>query len=238
MNERTKILKGSYKAKQAIIIYEGDQREYYLESHTINEAGNILAGKPLQQETINEMVDVFFDERKASAEVKGLIPANLLSFSVLPGGNYKMVWYRPEEIRVVQHVKALKIPTNNCWVPATLYAVERNQLDVFALNSNNRPEEKTQIYLPPFFNVSNTGDVCLGDANVKKPTEKTYINLMKYWEDLFWLSEFTHENGDKKIKSNDLATVWRKLMASKTKLKWSGLDELLAAKNTKLSNLL
>lgn len=241
MNQRTKILSDQYVPVKAMMIYESkimDESSYYIESHPIDDAGRVLAGKPLQQENLDAIVDVFFDERKNQAEVKGMIPENLLSFSVLPGGNYRMVWYRPEEIRVLHHAIQLKLATDKCWVPATIYKADRNQLDVFALKSDKRPTEKTQIYKPPFFNVSDTGDVCLGSAKVKKPTEKTYSNLMKYWEDLFWLSEFTHENGTQKIKSKDLAAVWKKLMTSKTKMKWSSIDELLPLSNTKIAQIL
>ena len=54
---------------------------------------------------------------------------------------------------------------------------------------------------------------------------------MKYWEDLFWLSEFTHLNGDHAVKSN-INKVWKQLLASKAKKKWSDIDELVDCKQT------
>lgn len=212
--------------------------QYYLESHTVNEAGQIMEGKPLQQETIQEMVDVFFDERKHVSEIKGLVPDNLLAFQPLPGGNYRMIWYRPAEVRVLHHATQLKLSTAKAWVPAMLYRADKNSLDVFALKANTRPKEITKLFKAPFFNVADDGDVCLGNAKVKVPKEKTYSSTMKYWEDLFWLSEFSHVNGTEKVKSKSLQTVWKTLLASKTKLKWSDLDELISCSNKTLKSLL
>src|SRR5690349_15115267 len=121
-NQRTSVLMSEYRPQLAVVVYQsGTERDdYYLESHTIT-----AEGKPLLQETLQEMVDVFFDERKNTVNVRGLIPDNLLSFDLLPGGHYKMVWYRPAEIRVMHFAKQLQLPTAKTWVPAMVYVVNR-----------------------------------------------------------------------------------------------------------------
>ncbi len=232
MNNRTEILLSKYAPKLAVILYKNnDKLSYYLESHNINPAGQILEGKPLQQDTLQEMMDVFFDERQIQAKIKGIIPENLLSFELTNSGNYTMIWYRPEEIRVLHFAPDLKLKTGEMWIPAMVYMANKNSLDVYALKSNSRPSEKTLLYRAPFFNVSDSGDVCLGNANIKKPTENTYSALQKYWEDLFWLSEFTHINGNNPTKSK-VSEVYKKLLASKKQLKWSDINELIATKQT------
>lgn len=239
MSDITEILDSNYKPLQSIVVYGtagvGRNPKYYLETHPVNDQGEVLAGKPLQQEDLNAIVDVFFDDRKEQFNVKGLLPENVLSFEVKPGGKYKMIWYRPAEIRVLHHAAQLKLATAKCWVPATLYVAEGRDLDVYALKTDDRPTEKTKLCIAPYFNVSPSGDVCLGSAKVKVPAQKTYTNLMKYWEDLFWLSEFTHSNGAT-VKSGDVAAIWNKLIASKTKIKWNAA-ELKETKKT-LNNLL
>lgn len=235
MNSRTNTLMTTYKPELTVTVYKS-ANDYYLESHTINEAGQVMEGKPLLQETLQSIIGVFFDERKNMAQLGGLLPDNLLSFTLLPGGNYKLVWYRPAEIRVMHFTTALKLPTTKVWVPAMIYSVDRSSLEVFALKTNTRPTEKTKLLRAPFYNVNDDGDVCLGNANVKKPKDRSYAALIKYWEDLFWLSEFTHVNGDGAVKT-DINKVWKKLLASKTKIKWSDIDELLPTKLT-LKNIL
>jgi len=237
MNNRTEILSNSYKPQLADVVYKSSNKnDYYLESHDINNAGQLLQGKPLLQETMQGIVDVFFDERKNMVKVGGLMPDNLLSFGFLPGGNYRMVWYRPAEIRLVHFASQLKLPSTKVWVPALLYSADNAGMDIFALKSNARPNEKTKLFRAPFYNVDDDGNVCLGNAKVKKPTDKTYSALMKYWEDLFWLSEFTHVNGDTAVKTN-INKVWKRLLNSRTKLKWSDIDELIPSTES-IKNLL
>lgn len=231
MNERTSHLVKNYQPVLALTVYktengEGRRGDYYLESHDINEKGEVMQGKPLLQETIEAIVDVFFDERKNKVAISGMIPDNLLNFLLLPGGNYRMVWYRPAEVRVIHFSSILKIETTKAWVPAIVYTVEGRSFSVFALNANTRPKEATKLFMAPFFNVSDSGLVCLGSANVKQPKQKTYMNLMQYWEDLFWLSEFTHVNGNDNKTVTKLQPLWQKVMKSKCKLKWSDLKEL------------
>lgn len=241
MNDLTKILTNSFTPILGLVVYESKddfttKSKFYIESHDI-EDGKVMQGKPLLQSTIQSIVDTFFDERNSAALVSGMMPENLLSFTYLPGGNYKMVWYRPAEERFIHFVPTLKINSTKAYVPATLYVVQGNSLKVFALKSNNRPRESTKLYYPPYLNTSDGGSVCLGNAKIKKPSIKTYENLMKYWEDLFWLSEFSHINGSHNKTVTDLVELWRGIMKMKIKPKWSELNELIAIKNKTLKDI-
>lgn len=239
MNNRTDTLMTSYKPQLALMVYKAESKEdYYLESHDVDAAGQIMQGKPVMQETLQGIVDVFFDETRNMARIGGMIPENMLSFQLMPGGRYKMVWYRPAEIRVMHFTQALKLPSSKTWVPAMVYVANLGSLDVYALKSNARPKENTRLCMAPYFNVSDNGDVCLGSARVKKPKVSTYANLMQYWEDLFWLSEFTHTNGDDEKTKTKLQPLWKRMLTSKTKLRWSDVDELKFYKNVQLKNLL
>ena len=220
-NNRTDTMMESYIPVLSIILYQTDSNpvNYYLESHVIDEKGRIGEGKPLLQETIQGMVDVFFDEQQNKQKFTGFFPENMLVFSPEPGGKYFMMWHRPAEKRVMFFSQALKMRSEQTWVPAMLYCTDGKGLTVFALGSDKRPTDKTKFYRAPFFNVNEHGGVCLGNADVQKPKDRTYENLMKYWEDLFWLSEFTHVNGTDLVKT-DAKKVWTKLLTSKCKLKF------------------
>jgi PRTRC genetic system protein B len=212
MNERTEALLKKYKPVVAIMVYSGDRNDYYLESHDINDKGQILEGKPLKQETLDGIVDTFFDERQNRVQMGGLIPENVLRFSVLPGGKYVMSWFRPAEQRQLFFNEKLHIPSGQAWVPAMVYTVSGNDLFVFALRESVRPAETTKLYQAPFHNVSSSGKVCLGNAKVKKPEKNTYSNIMKYWEDLFWLSEFTHLAGGSNPTKSNLNIIWKRMV--------------------------
>lgn len=240
MNQITENLLKTFKPRLAIIVYtpEADTwRETYLESHEIDAAGQLLEGKPLKQETMDGIVDVFFDERKQRVQFGGLIPENMLRFELMPGGKYNMIWYRPAEKRQIYFSEALHIPSGKAWVPSLIYKVDAGDLYVYALTrETGRPTQKEKLYQSPFHNVSDNGSVCLGSARIKKPVENTYTSIIKYWEDLFWLSEFTHLAGQKNPTKTNLNNIWKKLVGKNTK--WKALNELQPIKNKTLKNIL
>lgn len=235
MNSRTDALVKTYKPRLAIIAHSttaGSYEEWYLESHVINDKGHVLEGKPLQQETLQGIVDVFFDERQNSAQFGGIIPHNLIKFDIMPGGQYEMIWYRPEEQRQLFFAESLNLPSGKAWVPALLYKVTRRSLSIYALQAINRPSEQTELFRAPFHNVYDDGRVCLGSAQVKKPVEKTYAAATKYWEDLFWLSEFSHLNGATNPAKTNINTLWKRLI-NNPDLKWSDMYQLVPIKDGK-----
>lgn len=209
----------------------------YLESHAVDEEGRILEGKPLKQETIQGMVEVLFDERRNAVNIGGLLPPNLLAFDRLPGGHYKMIWYRPAERRNLFFAPQLRLKSGQAWVPPMVYAVERRGLNVYALLKDDRPTDKTKLCHAPFHNVNTAGEVCLGSAKVKKPETKTYLSLMEYWETMFWKSEFTHLAGQESPTKTNLNLLWPRLIKDK-KLTWAQLDELKPIKALTLKHFL
>lgn len=233
------MLTKSHAARLLIVVYSADDKfsGAYLESHQVDDKGRILEGKPLKQETIQGLVDVFFDEHRNAVKVGGMLPTGLLQFDRLPGGRYKMVWFRPAERRYLYFAPDLKIKSGEAWVPPMVYAADGRSLDVFALAKDSRPTETTALCRAPFHNVSKEGDVCLGSAKVKKPADNTYTSLMKYWEDMFWLSEFTHLTGDENPTKTNINLLWPQLIKDKT-LTWADLKELQVMKNVTLKKLL
>ncbi len=229
MNDRTESLLKQYEPILSIVVYKADMYDYYLESHIIDKKGRLLAGKPLEEKTIEEIVEVFYTEQKENASITGIIPENLLKFQELSGGKYEMIWYKPEEKRNIFFHSNLKITSGVCWSPALLYHAYNNSLSVIALGSNERPTLETKTYKAPFYNTSSNGSICLGSAKAKPPKEKTYDSLMKYWEDMFWLSEFTHLSDNNPTKTN-LSSIYRKIINTDTK--WSDMDELIESKLT------
>lgn len=232
MNQITEDLVATYSPKLAVVVYStsDENGKYYLESHDIDDKGRILAGKPLQQQTLQAVVDVFFTDNLRRQAIEGVIPENLLHFSALPGGEYKMAWYRPAQVRPVHFVEKLKIPSGSANMPPLVFVADRGDLAVYAFTGTDRPAENTMMYRAPFYNVNADGDVCLGNSKVKLPEKKTYTNMMVYWETLFYNSEFSHINGSNPTKS-PLSNIWKSLVRNKKSL--FPLDELIEYKTLK-----
>lgn len=87
---------------------------------------------------------------------------------------------------------------------------------------------KRKLYRAPFFNVYDDNHVCLGTAKAKKPKELTYKNIMTYWEQMFWGSEFAGLISANPVKGN-LTTIMKQCI--KTGCKFP-VSELLPIKRT------
>jgi PRTRC genetic system protein B len=226
MNDRTASVYSRYKPTMALVIYteeihkpsEGRSANgRFIESHLFDDDGRLLEGKPLAQESIEGMVGVFFDERKNLSTIAGLIPEHVLFYDNLPGGQYKLAWYRPAEKRVLHFAEKLKLPSGQAWVPPMIYVAQRQSLNVFAFDGQRRPDYDTRLMRGPFHNVSTEGSVCLGSAKAKKPAAQTYDEVIRYWEDMFWNSEFSHLAGAGNPVKGNVNLIWDDLVKNPKK---------------------
>jgi len=71
------------------------------------------------------------------------------------------------------------------------------------------PQEQTELYLAPFFNVTGA-DVCLGNSSLEKPLDTDFSGFQEYWEKRFWLSEFSHLGGSRNPTRSNLVSVTEK----------------------------
>jgi len=224
MNKVSEQLNGSFVPFMAMIAYKSHD-DFYLESHPINKDGQMLEGRPLKVKTLEAIANSIFDNNAGKVRLSGYIPENLLKGESEGSGEYSLVWYRKEEQRTIHFSSSLEMDSGLAYVPATVYSATKSGLKVFALKSNKRPTEDTQLYRAPYYNVT-TESVCLGNAKVKKPDILSFSNIMKYWEDMFWLSEFSAMHGGNFCKSNG-NLVWKRMIQNPS-LKWSSINELVS----------
>ena len=202
MNNLTKKLTDNFTPFMAIIAYKaGQTNKYYLEQRRISK-GKMSAGAPLKEKTISKIVSaIAVSSEEIEEGIKGIIPENLL-FCDSQIGRTNLVWYRPPEQRSVYFSPKVGIEDGTMKVPGLLYVVSGNNLALYAFKGR---KPKGKLYMAPFMNVD-TVHVCLGNAKIEKPKERTFANLMSYWESLFWQSEFSHILGANPVKGN-LASI-------------------------------
>lgn len=200
MNGLTKMFTCKYEPKMAIILYKAQdevEQSLYLEKRTISK-GKMKAGSPLTQRCIDSIMSSlakFNDD--VDFGLHGKLPKNLL-YCDTRAGSFKLVWYNKPEKRTVYFNTQLGIPDGEMNVPGLLYVVENENLAMYAFKGN---KPKRKLYRAPFMNVD-ISHVCLGNATVAKPSKNTYENIISYWENLFWKSEFSHILGDNPVKGN------------------------------------
>lgn len=230
MNRLTKMMSQTYTPKMAVIVYECSDTEngIYLERRDIRK-GVMGAGSPLTKKCIIDIMNaIAIDSENSDYGIHGVIPPNLLYSDCTPG-KIKLVWFNPPRKRNVFFSADLGIPEGSMNVPGLLYIAYDGRLSMYAFKGN-RPKGK--LYHAPFMNVDSKF-VCLGNAKVPKPADCTYSNLISYWEEMFWRSEFSHILGDNPIEGN-LSSLTKHLIESGEKFP----NEVLKPVNITLKDLL
>jgi len=192
----------------AFIVYccgdEYNRKEHYLEFRNIGNTGMMGAGKPVSLRYIQSLTESF--SVKSTSIPHGEIPKMMWYADTR---EEKYIWHRPPCRKQMYFKKDLNVPNGTYSIPGLVWMVKREILYLFAYTAK-RLTVNAQLYSAPFFNVNHdSGSVCLGNAKLKKPEDLTFLNFLKYWEDKFFLSEFSHLLGSNPTKHN-LVLVMKK----------------------------
>jgi PRTRC genetic system protein B len=107
--------------------------------------------------------------------------------------------------------------------PALVWVAMNHSLSIRALKENRRPAAGTKLCVAPYWNVYDTGSVCLG--SMRAPDASTVASI-RQWERSFYESEFTHGNVGKLTRhSGGFEGLWMEL-AGKKKFPIDSLIEL------------
>jgi len=202
------------RARHAIILYGKDRGEAVFASvHSVSEdekgSIKIEAGQPA---TTSGLRSLFSALDPARSEKPILFDGKILS----RGPHWMVWWAKPQSRRV--WFKADKIGTRNAVTPhpALVFAVSPIGWQIFAIKGNRRPGAKTPLYQAPYFNVWDSGAICVGSAaRPKGPNAGT----PELWEKAFFESVFAHPNVHQPMKlvlhKKGPADFWKTLLDGK-----------------------
>lgn len=199
MNKITTQITAMMQPKAALIAYENSQeKSCFLELRTIGNDGKMSEGMPVTYDFMNSIAENF--SQIHSGTPFGLLPSNLL-YADSRKGHEKYIWHNPPQRRMMYFKQTLNVENAEYNLPGVVYVVTGERMEIYAYKGD-KPEERTELFAAPFFNVSGAS-VCLGSAKLDKPTNPTYADLLNYWEKRFWLTEFSHlGSGGNPTKSN------------------------------------
>lgn len=147
----------------------------------------------------------------------GFLPENILAH-----GYERISWWVKPAIRPMfyaqyattktpelQFLSGKKFPQ-----PALLFNLSGNRLSIRALAEAERPTPDTKLYRAPYWNVSDNGEVCLGDTRVP---DGDSIESLDRWEASFFESAFSHPNSQEKLTNHPKGFIglWRELAGKK-----------------------
>lgn len=197
--------------------------EFYIEKHDVV-AGQVQAGIPLQRRSLTQMAkSIISKDVQNRVGFKGLCPKNLLSFS-LSNGEKKLLWLAPAQKRPMFFTPDLKIPNGEAHQPNLIFFLDDTDLSVFAIKDENVSPE-TELFIPPFHNLSREGKVCMGTTRRKDCD--CIDDLMAHWENAFYFSYFSHAGNIHDELPYNINTFWKKLIEKQSKFP---LDALLPTK--------
>lgn len=131
-------------------------------------------------------------------------------------------------------IDILEIPNGTAEIPAMLWHANKQNLTVYALETNRRPTEKTPLYHAPFFNVYDSGNVCLGTVDVSIKNSASAEEFIQAWENYFFNSYFSHLINEHNPINGNCVNLWKDLIRTGKAFP----TEVLKKTNRTLKNLL
>ena len=112
-----------------------------------------------------------------------------------------IVWWTPAMVRTIfltsHDAGADRLNGQRFPQPPLVWKVSGRDLWVRALFEDRRPQAKTKLMVAPYWNVDGeTGWTCQGSMRCP---EESGITSIARWEQAFFQSEFTHQNGVRKL---------------------------------------
>jgi PRTRC genetic system protein B len=219
-----------YKPVKALLIYQSERNknkhEYassdnennqvYVESYDIGKQGNPINAHPLSMAEMVSLSMLFQSTQEMWSNYlksKGVLPNKILYINSQTNGF--AVWYTPPQEVSLYFVPGLKIPNGNAKIPAMVWKATKDSLNVYAVKGKAKPTEKNTLYHAPFFNLYDSGNVCMGTVNIEIDRLTSLEDFMSKWETYFFNSYFSHTIGNHH-KSEDLVVLWQSLIGTET----------------------
>lgn len=178
--------------RDALMIYRIDNGHAAYVTHHNVANGQLGPATPLTGKFLDELAE----------QLRKRVKIEILPPYVLARTHDTIVWWTPATARRMYftNIEDEKVEGLSGHVypqPALVWMVRRRDLLVRAMASSARPHESTPLSIAPYWNVSDSGIVCLGSA--KTPDTATAKNL-DAWVDGFFKSKFSHPNATKIVR--------------------------------------
>jgi len=249
MTNITEHFNNQYQPVKALLIYEsqlnikegyGHEAEWppkvYVESYDIGKRGQPVNAHPLSMAELTSLSRLFqaTEELKGNfLKPKGLIPPNVLFLDQQSDGY--VVWYTPPMATDLYFVEGLGIPAGKAKLPALVWKAGKDHLNIYALKGKQKPNGNTALYHAPFFNIYESGNVCMGTVQVSIDRFTRLEDFIAKWQSYFFSSYFSHTIGNHQGANTDLVSLWQQLVGTGRPFPTEALNK---QRNLTLKNLI
>ena len=214
--------------REALLIYRSSEHRYshfgdtFITHHEIDQGEGVRQprlgpAKPLTIEFVHSLVQ----------ELGGRVQAEFLPQNVIARTERLIAWWTRHQKRQMFFgttqgdmggINGATFPQ-----PALVWLAMDRSLSVRALKEDRRPRADTKLCVAPYWNLYETGSVCLG--SMRAPDNSTVASIPQ-WEQSFYESEFTHGNVGRLTRHHGgFEGLWKEL-AGKKKFPIDSLIEL------------
>lgn len=161
-----------------------------------------------ESKQLSKMLNVEQEEKNACFIPNGLLPSNVLHLN--PSENGQVIWYCKPQKRKLFFVESLAIPNGIAYMPTLVFKATKTELSVYALKSNRRPTMNTKLYYAPFFNIYESGKICMGTVDIQVKDANSLEEFINLWEEYFFNSYFAHLLSNYNPIKNNIVEFWQK----------------------------
>ena len=228
-----------YHPTTALVFYQNDEidKDTYVEHFDMDKNGNPINAHPLTEREAKELIKALTINAQKEKSQDFLKPKSILRTNILqinPSENGSVLWFTKSMKRQLFFTENLEIPNGTAEVPAMLWLANKRSLKIFALSSNRRPTEKSELFYAPFFNVYENGNVCMGTVDVHIQNSNSLEEFIEKWEDYFFNSYFSHLMNEHNPINGNCVNLWKSLINTEKQFP----KEALKQANRTLKNLL
>ncbi|XDZ54187.1 PRTRC system protein B [Flavobacterium tructae] len=207
-----------YNPVKAFVVYQKDttEKSIYVEVYDMDKNGYPINAHPLSLKESTQLANALNTSDELTRKFlkpSGLLPKNVLHLN--PEHDGSVVWYTPVQKVSLFFVESLGITNGEVFVPPLLWKATKNTLYIYAMNTNKDLNEQTQLYNAPFFNLYKDGKVCMGTVSVNIKANCNLEEFIKFWEQYFFNSYFSHLIGDTSPVKGNIIQLWQNLVNTK-----------------------
>jgi len=206
--------------RKGLIFYgteEPYKEEFYIEAFDIGDDGTPLNIKPLtvrESSRLAKLLNTSGNLHQAFLKPKGLLPDNVLYIN--PEEEGFVIWQTGQRNTRLFFKKGLDVNCGKANIPPLIWKANKNEVFVYALKKNVKATENTALFHAPFFNIYESGSVCMGNVGIDIASDSGLKEFMAAWERYFFNSYFSHSIYGNSTKSN-IVQLWQGLINTNKK---------------------
>lgn len=200
----------------AVLVYKnesyspyGANEHYYLEIRRIEQRGDtfkMAEGRPVSKDTLKKLVTSTVESTKL--ECDGMLPRNLL-YMDNSAVDHKLIWHYESKVAYMHFDKRTKVPSGEVKLPDLIFVGGGGSLKVYVVfDVVDGLNEDTELYIAPFPNTTDRGDICLGFTK-KGFHPRSIQEAMQRYEQIFFKTVFTElREGNKLLTKGTMKNTW------------------------------